>query len=44
MEYGEEYFMKISKVKCDCKNMTLLKIFPIDGELIMTNYKIVFKY
>jgi hypothetical protein len=34
--------MKLSKVKCECKPS--LKIPTLEGELIMTNYKLVFKH
>ena len=42
MEYGEESLMKISKIKCECNGA--LKIPILEGDFIMTNYKIIFKY
>ena len=42
IEYGEEQVMKISKVKCDVSQY--LKVPQLEGDLIMTNYKLIFKY
>jgi hypothetical protein len=42
IEYGEEQFMKLSRVKCEVSSY--LKVPTLEGELIMTNYKIIFKW
>ena len=41
VEYGEEQMMRLSKVRLECKN--LVKVAMLEGDLIMTNYKVVFK-
>lgn len=40
IEYGELPMMQVRKVKCES---THNKFEPLDGDLIMTNYKVIFK-
>lgn len=41
VEEGEEYIMSMKRLKC--RPPAYFEVPPLEGELIMTNYKLVFK-